>query len=78
MIYSKNNLLTNLWQGGNYESCISKFVRMLLNSGTAAHCSKAHNPEASVSRKERYFNQKSWQTGEKVDSKTNSKDSAQP
>ena len=41
---------------------------------------KANNWEAGVDRKESCFNQKSRQSGEKVDScpKTNSKDSAQP
>ena len=40
----------------------------------------SNNQEASVSRKERYFIQKSGQSGEKVDScpETNTKDSARP
>ena len=52
---------------------------MLPNSGSAAHSQKPVILEASVNGKERWFNQKSWKCGEKVDSRpeTNSKDSAQ-
>ena len=55
----------------------SELLTMLPNSGSAACHSKANNREASVSRKERCFNQKSRQSGEKVDScpKSNSEDS---
>ena len=47
---------------------------LLLNSGRS--CSRLKSQEASVNRKERCFNQKSRQFGEKVDSclETNSKD----
>ena len=53
---------------------------LLLNSGSAAHAPKPIIQEASVNRKERCFSQKSWQSGEKVDScpEANSEDSDQP
>ena len=52
---------------------------LLSSSGLAAHHPKANNQGASVGRKERCCNQKSWQTGEKVDScpEANSGDSGQ-
>ena len=53
---------------------------LLLNLALGACHSKANNEEASVGSKESCFNQKSWQSGEKVDlcPETNSKDSAYP
>jgi len=50
---------------------------MLPNSGLAAPHSKVNNGEGSVGGKERCFNQKSWQSGQKEDlCPENSKNSA--
>ena len=52
---------------------------MLLNSGLAAGCLEINTQETVTDLKERCFNKKNWQSGEKVDScpETSSEDSAQ-
>ena len=42
---------------------LKRRLDLLQNSGSAVCCSKANNLRASASRKERWFNQKSWQSG---------------